>query len=317
MKQLFSILICLGSIFLSFSYALGEVRTFTKEYTYKSGPLDNEFSSQVIAKAYVKNMILDSMGTRAKGLLEKWGYPYNAEYTKAMMSCMSKVKVAKEKWENRDYYYKARTRSNVTSILTDFGTISEKEIPTGDILANHAIANEALKEIERINGNLAASPEEAGKQEAYDLAVNNLHAADWYERARFAGFSGEDDSAIDAYAKVIEHNPKFAAAYQQRGQLYINHLKDTNKGLADLSTAMQLYYSSAMGQQRLKEYQTCVGSLDAVLRISSKDPDVYYLRAVCNVGLKQQDKAKEDFKEAAKLGHKKARELLTAKGMEW
>jgi len=316
-KQLVAFLVGVGLAFASVPSALGELRSYTRKYTYEASPLDSEFSGQVIAKAYVKGMILDAMGLSAKALLEGWGYPYDAEYTKAMMSCLSEVKVLKEKRQGNRFLCKARTRADITRILMDFGTFEKEQIPKHDILASREAANAALLAIEEMKKNLASSAGEAGNQEAYNGAVNRLHAADWYERARYAGFTKDYDEAFDAYTKTIELNPEFAGAYHFRGLLYGSYRNERGKARSDLDTAAKLYCRYAARQRESEAYGSCVGVLGMVLRITREDPDVYYERALCNIGLERHQEADRDFREAALLGHEGAREILTARGVAW
>lgn len=317
MKQLITIFACIGLVCFSIASVQAETRLFTQSVTYQSGSQDNAFSSEVIARAQAKQAILERMAAASESLSKRYKFPFSRESSIPLFSCMVDVKTAKGKWKNGKYYLKARTRTDMGAILADLGTFGAKKIPTQDIYANYSTGHQALEEIEAMNGNPTDPSGKAGRQEAYDKAINTLHAVDWYGRARFAGFSGDLDGAIEAYAKAIEYNPELADAYRFRGQLYIAHLKDRKKGVTDLGTAMDLYFKDAVGHRKSKAYQKCVDSLDTILGIDSKNPDAYYQRAACNVGLKQQDKAKEDFQTAARLGHEKARGLLTAKGMTW
>jgi tetratricopeptide (TPR) repeat protein len=341
MKQFIMIFICLGLIFFSFSPAYAAARTFTQDYTYKAGPLDNEFTSRVIAKAEAKNLILDTIaetaGNRQKAEGIRTSVTYNSDtfreqaenmlkanhlpnittYNVAMLSCMTKIDTVKEKWDNRSFYYKARVKTNIDNVLIDFGKIRNNKLPTGDILANRAAATEELQKIKRINANLDSSSDQKSRQEIYNQAVNRLHATDLFEAARFLVFAGDSQKAIDKYTKAIEYDPTMGIAYHNRGALYLGFKKDKQLAGADFFKANQLYFNKAVDHRKAKNYMGCVANLDGALLLNPKDADAYFQRAYCNLGLGLQDKTKEDFQKAAKLGHKKAQELLTAKGIEW
>ena len=317
MKQLITILVCLGLVFFSFSSAHAQAITYTKEVTYQAGELDNEFSSRVIAKAQVKQMILDDLADAAEKMSKAYDFPFYRGYGIPLFSCLIKIETVKETWKNRNLYYKAKTKTNLGNVLGDLRKFTDKKNTTAQISDNRETAKKALSEIEQINADVASSGDISGKQDAYNIAVNRLHATDWYEIARFSGFAGESQQAIDAYSKVIEYDPKRAVAYVNRGTLYLSFQKDKQLAVADFYKANQLYFNKAVDNGKAKNYQGCVANLDDALMLNPEDADAYFQRAYCNYGLGRQDKAKEDFKEAARLGHKKAQELLTAKGIKW
>ena len=292
-------LICIGLILFSISHAHAQARTFTEEYTYKAGPLDNEFSSRVIAKAEARNLILDEMAEISANKLKSWGIPVDHTYNIAMLSCLTKANIAGEKWIDRSFSYEAKVKTNLDRVLGDFGTIGTSGHPTADILANRTAAVAALSETKRINADLASSADQESQRDTYAQAVNRLHATDWFEIARFSAFSNTLVRIRVPLSKVLssQENRKLAAA--------------------DLNTAKRLYFNKAVDLRKAKKYPGCVANFDDVLKINSKDAEAYFQRAYCNIGLKQQDKAKEDFIAAAKLGHEGSQSLLASKGIEW
>ena len=310
-------LICIGLILFSISHAHAQARTFTEEYTYKAGPLDNEFSSRVIAKAEARNLILDEMAEISANKLKSWGIPVDHTYNIAMLSCLTKANIAGEKWIDRSFSYEAKVKTNLDRVLGDFGTIGTSGHPTADILANRTAAVAALSETKRINADLASSADQESQRDTYAQAVNRLHATDWFEIARFSGFAGESEEAIDGYTKAIEYDPEMATAFLNRGSIYLSSQENRKLAAADLNTAKRLYFNKAVDLRKAKKYPGCVANFDDVLKINSKDAEAYFQRAYCNIGLKQQDKAKEDFIAAAKLGHEGSQSLLASKGIEW
>jgi len=316
MKQLTTILVCFALVVFSSSSADGQATAYTKKVTYETCELDNGFTSQVIAREMAKEMILNRLADRSESMAELYKFPFSRDFGIPMFACLTDIKAVKEKPVKGGYYYKARTSTDLGALLQRIGEFWEKTYPTPDIVANRESAVQALGEIEQIKAEVS-SGDKAGKKAAYLAAVNRLHAADWYEKASFAQFEAEFDQAIDAYTKALEHNPELAGAYQSRGRLYMSHLGDNEKAVADLDRAIRLYYRDAIDRKEAASYQECVTGLDIVLGINKNSPDAYYHRGVCHVGVGKQTKAKDDFVEAAKLGHKDAQTLLTSKGIEW
>ncbi len=317
MKRLSAALICVGLILFTVSHGPAQARMFSGKFTYEAGPLDSEFSSKVIARAETKNLILAKLTTAAGYKLKSWRIPVNPDYNTALLSCMTQMTVLEEQWENDRYSYKARVNTNIESILADFGKISDAKARTWDMLGNRSAAKAALAEIKEIKGSLASSTDRDTLKKKYDDAVNRLHATDWFEKGRFAVFAGKDDEAIEAFSKATESDPDMAYAYQNRAALYRAVKKDLKLAAADSTKANLIYFNKAVEHRRANEYPECVAYFGGAISTSPGDAEAYFQRAYCNIGIKQQDSAKEDFIKAAKLGHEKARKLLSGKGIEW
>ncbi|MEE8398523.1 MAG: hypothetical protein V3S89_05930 [Desulfobacterales bacterium] len=279
MRRLVMIFACIGLVFFSISSVQAEVKTYIKKTTYQAGELDTEFSSQVIAKARVKQMILDGMAKTAEGWSKSMGFPFSRDLAMPLFPCLVNIKPAKEKWKNGTYTYKATAKTDLGSVLRDLGGLTANTALTADIFANHAAGEEALREIEQINAGIASSGTRTGKQDAYNNAVNRLHASDWYERARFLMFSGKSQEAIGAYSKVIEYDEDRASAYVNRGALYLQLLDDRKLALTDLMKANQLYFNKASELRRTKDYLGCVANLNGALMARPKDADALFQRA--------------------------------------
>lgn len=310
-------LIVMGLLFSAVIPAGAASRNYIEEIKYVAGKYDNEFSSGVIAKEQVKRMLLNEM---AEDALKKSSVPglseSKANYIAEFSACVF-IEPLTENWENGTYHYKAKIRADINAIINDVRALKEAGGDMDDILANRAMADHALKCVERIQEKAASRMDDPEIKEEYDRAVIQLHAADWYEKARFSGFAGKLQEAIDAYSKVIECNPDLALAYYNRGYLCLTHLKDKEKALSDYSMANQLFYNDAIGHLKSKRYEECVESLNYAIVVNPQDAEAFYQRAACYIGLGHQDKVLENFKTAAKLGHARTREMLNARGIEW
>jgi tetratricopeptide (TPR) repeat protein len=83
---------------------------------------------------------------------------------------------------------------------------------------------------------------------SYDDAIADMNAAAklypdfayiYYNRANLLALSGQLPDAYNDYTRAIELYPYFADAYYNRGVVQI-YMKDTSKGLLDLSKAGEL-----------------------------------------------------------------------------
>lgn len=318
MKRPTIIFVCFGFIFLVVASARAQAEAYTKDVTYKTCELDSAFSSQVIAKEQVKQRIFDELADISEDWSKKYkSFTFSRESGIPMFSCLINIEAVEEKRDDGSLYYKAEAKTQLAKVLENIGLLKDGEYPITDIIANRAVANQALREIEQIKAEVAASGNKDDKQATYDGAVNRLHAADWYEKASLSLFSEEFDQAIDAYTKAIEYNPRLVIAYQKRAGLYHRHLKDDAKAATDIWRASRVYYDRGIDSLHSKNYQECLENLDNSIKLYTKDAEAHYHRAACKIGLGNPDKVKEDFVTAAKLGHKEAQALLTRKGIPW
>jgi tetratricopeptide (TPR) repeat protein len=82
-------------------------------------------------------------------------------------------------------------------------------------------------------------------------------------------------------------------------------------------SAVRAYNNDARDHMESKEFGECIEDIEAALSLNAEYSNGYYQRAMCHIGLGRPKKAKNDFIRAAQLGHKKAQDLLTAKGIAW
>lgn len=135
---------------------------------------------------------------------------------------------------------------------------------------------------------LEAIKEDRQKQVA-DAATE---AKEWFEKGLQLIKAGDRQGAIDAYSKAIELDPKYVNAYGERGFAYAKS-GDYEQAIADFSKAIELAPKLALA------YEMRGLAYDRML------------------GLDDYQKAIQDWKTAAKLGSKKAQDILRSKGIQW
>jgi len=72
------------------------------------------------------------------------------------------------------------------------------------------------------------------------IEINPKFADAYNNRGNAYGEKGQYDQAIRDYTKAIEVNPKYAEAYDNRGFTYVVNLWNRVKGFADLKKACEL-----------------------------------------------------------------------------
>ena len=127
MNKFFPVFTCIGLIFLMLSSAYSASQTYTQDVTYRSCALDNALSSQVIAKEQVKQKLLGELGDTAEDWSKKYKFEFSRDSAIPVVSCLVEIETVEERQDGPDLYYKARTESDLATVLQSIGAI-EKEL---------------------------------------------------------------------------------------------------------------------------------------------------------------------------------------------
>jgi tetratricopeptide (TPR) repeat protein len=100
---------------------------------------------------------------------------------------------------------------------------------------------------------------------------------------------GNYDEALDYMNKAIKLDPYNAQAYSNRGVIYF----------------------------RKKDYSQAVTDFNRAIDIAPKYTHAYFIRGYAYSKIGNIERANIDWKTAAKLGHKEARDLLKKRGIDW
>jgi tetratricopeptide (TPR) repeat protein len=111
----------------------------------------------------------------------------------------------------------------------------------------------------------------------------------YLERGYVLEHSGAYEAAIRDYRRSIEVAPRYLPAYNNLGTVYA----------------------------RLGDYRKAIEYFGNAISIDPKQSKPYYNRAQMYRQIGEPEPALEDFRQAARLGHPKARKLLSQSGIEW
>src|SRR5208282_248957 len=113
---------------------------------------------------------------------------------------------------------------------------------------------------------------------ADNKTINRLNANKWFETGRQAGIANRWNEAIDAFNKALELNPKYAAAYYNRGAAYY-YLGSYNQAIADYNKAIELnmkdamvYYNRGSAYYSLGKYDLAIADYDKAIELDPKSP---------------------------------------------
>ncbi|TAN43055.1 MAG: hypothetical protein EPN22_10835 [Nitrospirae bacterium] len=81
--------------------AFGEVKTFTKEYTYQASDFDSRHSSRTLALKMVKRLLLEELGTYLVSETEVKNMQLTKDQVTTYSAGIVSAEVIEEKWDGR------------------------------------------------------------------------------------------------------------------------------------------------------------------------------------------------------------------------
>lgn len=179
-------------------------------------------------------------------------------------------------------------------------------------------------EIKTINGFL---PEEAFCQLKREPLPSDLDKSkedisglklsrDYFESAIDHFNKGDFSRAIDSYNRVLEINPKSAAAYSGRGNVYLNK-GNPNQAISDFNQALKIdsaydaaYYNRGAAYTHKGNLPQAINDYNQALEISPDLAQAYVARAIVYFEKGDYSLARQDVDKAESLGYPVPFELL-------
>lgn len=135
--------------------------------------------------------------------------------------------------------------------------------------------------------------------------------------------AGRLEQAIEAYSKVTELDPEYAAALRGRGDAYAS-LGDFQRAIEVFDKVIAInpndalaYASRGFTYLRLGDFQRAIDDCGKAIEMNSKDAASYYNRGAAYANLGDYKSATEDYKVAARLGNADSQVILIISGAEW
>ena len=134
---------------------------------------------------------------------------------------------------------------------------------------------------------------------------------------------GNYHQAIKNYVKSIEINPKHANAYHNLGVAYYK-LGNFNQAIVSFNEAIKInpqdaetHYNRGLSYLSLENYHQAILDFNEAIKINPQLADAYFNRGISLANVGEKEKAFDDVTTSAKLGHKKAQEILKKEKVEW
>lgn len=142
---------------------------------------------------------------------------------------------------------------------------------------------------------------------ALQLSLGNLAEIHLYRGEAYA-YLNDYDQAMADFNNALRHNPYFADAYNERGNL-LRFQGKLYLAIADYEAAIQLlpthyeaYYNRALAYEELKQYQAATTDLTTVINLNPGIAQAYEARGRIRAVLQDYDGAIADLERYLRMG---------------
>lgn len=226
-------------LFLTFSIASAEPVTFIKEFTYRASDIDSKVSSRAIALEMTKRALLEELGTYLISETDVKNYQITKDQVSILTAGIVSAEVIDEKWDGRTYYLKARIAADPKEVAKSVDALRKDVQKSKELAESKNKAEEAMREVERLKKELESVKTDTKKQSVYADAINDLVAADWFDRSVAFQEANDLKKAIEAYNNSINMSPRYSMPYYNRGIAY-SELGNRQQAIKDYDKAMSL-----------------------------------------------------------------------------
>jgi len=238
-KRTTTIALCLFTILLLASLSFAEMKAFVREFTYEASELDSKSSCRAIALEQVKRLLLEELGTYVQSVTVVKDYTLDQDQITTLTAGVVQTRIREETWDGEKYWLKAEIKADPDEVAASIDKLRNDQQLVHDLTEAREEAAQALRDVESLKEKLALAQADQASRNTYDGAVNQLIAADWFERGQALTVSGDYEEATRAYERVIVLKPNYAKAYTYRGLAYVQ-LGYFNRAVKDFDRAITL-----------------------------------------------------------------------------
>lgn len=240
--QFFRAALLLMVVFLLFPVqSLATSKVFEREYTYSANEADSKLTCRVIALEQAKRLLLEELGPYLHSISEVKDGVLTKDEIVSLTAGVVRTEIISEHWDGKVYRLKARIKADPDYVIKAIDRLRKDSQKSKDLEKSQARAKQYLNEIERLKQELAKAKGEAlkRKQIEYGQAVKGLSAEDWFEQGYSFQISNQYEEAIMAYTRVLDINPRYAEAYNNRGAALVMK-GNYDRAIADCNRALEI-----------------------------------------------------------------------------
>lgn len=280
-----------------------------KEYTYHAKEFDSQETSRAIALEQVKRSLLEELGTYLESDTEVENFQLTTDKITTLTAGIVQTKILQEKWNKPTYWLKAKIMADDQQVVKSIDALRKDRSKTKELEELKQRTDTQLQEIDRLRAELTVT-KGIKKQDglvAYNKAIKELKASDWFLKGWGLQNSGNHKDAISAYNKAIELDPLYAMAYNMRGAAFAS-LGDFSQALRDHGKAIDLdpQYAAAFNNRgvaycQLGNFGQAIKDFDSGIDLDSEFEAIYVNRGNAYYNLGNFTQALKDFNNAIEL----------------
>jgi Flp pilus assembly protein TadD len=249
----------LGCILLLTGASYAKQLEFIREYSYAAGEADSKISCRAIALEQVKRLLLEELGTYLVSNTVIKDSQFSKDEIITYTAGAVVTVIIEERWDGQTYFLKAKIKADDDDVAKSIKAIMQNQ---ENIIALEKLRKEktaALKEIERLNKDLAVSGKNnaakgqdtthvSNLRKVYDQTIAELTAKEFLEQGIALRNTHKYDLAVEAYSRAQKTAPLWPRPYIGRGitLLKMNKTEKTKQALEDFDRALQLDPTNAI-----------------------------------------------------------------------
>lgn len=312
-KSLFRQIVFIFSFLVFFipALTLAETKTFVKEYTYQASEADSKLSSRTIALEQVKRLLIEEIGTYLTSQTEVINFKITTDKISTLTAGIVRTEIMRERWDGKTYYLKAKISADPKELISSLDSLRKDTQKTKELEEVRDKAERALKEIEKIKGDILTSRDDVNTQKRYNETVKKLSSVEWFEKANSYFYSRNYYEAIKAYDNAIEADPRNAIAYSGRAVSYFYLTGNCQQAVIDYTKAIEVNPNLAhpyngRGACYMDfdgNYQMAMKDFNRAIELDPAFANAYFNRGVCYARLGNWRQTFNDTDRAIAIGH--------------
>lgn len=214
---------------------------FVEEYTYHAGDADSKLTSRAAALGQLKRRLIERLGTYLESATVVQNSALTQDQIFTLAAGMVKSEIIEERWDGQIYSLKARLSADPEEVTRSIHELRQARLSAREADEAGRKGDEARGEMDALK---RARHEGGLKKGDPPKDIYGLSAQDWFQRGYRLGTAGRHSEAVQAFVRALELDPRFAAAYYNRGVAY-GRLGDHRQETRDFQAAARLGHKIA------------------------------------------------------------------------
>jgi len=180
------------------SFALAEIKTYIKEYTYQASEDDSRNSSRVTAMRQVKRLLLEELGTYLESITEVKNFELTKDQITSLTGGIVKTEIIDENWNGKIYWIKTKIVADKDDVIKSIDSLRKDRDKSKELEDVKKRADAILEENKKLRIELAHASGIAKLevQQRYDTSIKELSALEWFENGYRSYEKGDHQGSI-------------------------------------------------------------------------------------------------------------------------